>query len=141
VASPNYEIPVDVGSDNIYNLTLNATDSFNNSQTQNISIQVLDVNENPNISGTAYKGLSINITLNVGAVGKVRFTANGKKIPNCLSIATSGSLPSITATCSWKPNVQGLVSLVAVTTPTYGGLPTETSSPTFITVFKRTNNR
>ena len=141
VASPNFEIPVDAGGDNIYNLTLNAVDSFNNSQTQNILIQVLDVNENPTISGTADKGLSISITLNVGAVGKVRFIANGKKIPNCLSIGTSGSLPSVTATCSWKPNVQGRVSLVAVTTPTNGGLPTETSSPTFITVYKRTNSR
>jgi hypothetical protein len=122
-------------------LTLNAVDSFNNSQTQNIAIQVIDINENPSISGTAYKGVNINITITVGAIGKVRFTANGKKIPNCLSIATGGSLPNVTATCSWKPSVQGRTSLIAVTTPTNGALPVETSSPVFITVFKRSNNR
>ena len=130
-----------MGGDNTYNLTLNAVDSFNNSRTQNISIQVLDVNENPTISGVAYKGLIINITVTVGAIGKVKVTANGKKIPNCLSVATSGSLPNITATCPWKPSFQGRLSIVAITTPTNGALPVETSSPTFITVQKRTNNR
>jgi hypothetical protein len=141
ISSPNFEIPADIGADNSYSLTVNAADLYGNSSSQNITIRVLDVNENPGLSGTPYKGQQVTITVSVGAPGTVRFFANGKRITNCLARPTSGSNPSITATCNWKPAVQGRVSLTSTLTPSNISLPVETTPPTIVQVLKRTNNR
>ena len=140
-AIPNFERPDDSGGDNTYNITLNATDVNGNIGSQAISIRVLDINENPGISGSVYKGVETTITITVGSVGKVRFFVNGKRITNCLSRSTTGTHPNITASCSWKPSVQGRIAITATTTPTNLSLPTETSNPTYVTVLRRTTSR
>ena len=45
-ASPDYEIPADVGANNVYDVTITATDS-NGSKAQNVAITVTDVVEAP----------------------------------------------------------------------------------------------
>lgn len=67
----------------------------------------------PSITGNIKKGLSANIVLNLGAPGYVRFFANGKRISNCLKVATTGSAPNYSATCSWKPSVRGTNTITA----------------------------
>jgi hypothetical protein len=141
IASPNYEQPTDIGADNSYSLSISAADLAGNTGSQSIVIRVLDVNENPGLSGTPYKGQVVTITVAVSSPGTVRFFINGKRIPNCLSRATSGSIPNVTATCSWRPNVQGKASITTTFTPSNIALPTETSSPTVVQVLRRSNNR
>ena len=57
-----------------------------------------------------------NITTTTSRSGKVTFYANGKKIPGCVNLSTSGS-PTITATCSWRPSMRGTVRISSTFTP------------------------
>ena len=45
--SPDFELPVDADMDNVYVVTVEATDVSGNSSQQTISITVVDVNEQP----------------------------------------------------------------------------------------------
>lgn len=65
------------------------------------------------ITGNIKKGIASNIVLTVGTPGHVRFFANGKRISNCLKVATTGTAPNYTATCSWKPSVRGSNTITA----------------------------
>ena len=56
------------------------------------------------------------LTTTTSSSGKVTFYANGKKIPGCINMATSGS-PTITATCTWKPSMRGSVNISSTFTP------------------------
>lgn len=95
----------------------------------------------PSISGTTYKGTSSNIQLTSNSAGKVRFLIDGKRIPGCLAVPTTGTAPSFTATCLWKPPVSGMRSLSAQFT-SLDPLYSDTNSPsTTVIVRKRTNTR
>jgi len=68
LSSPDFEAPADVGTNNIYDITVRATDTTGNSATQAISITVTNVNEStsigaPTVSGTINKGISTSITV------------------------------------------------------------------------------
>lgn len=86
----------------------------------------------PTFSTPIYKGVATNLSATGNSIGRVTFFANGKKIGNCVSIATAASAP-FTATCSWKPTVRGYAKVSATFTPTviaYGVVTT--SANTFI---------
>jgi hypothetical protein len=93
-----------------------------------------------NISTSAIKGGSINIVATVSTAGVVRFYANGKRIPKCLAVATVTS-GTITATCQWKPSVQGSTKLTATITPTISAFPATTSDVALVSVPRRTTTR
>ena len=50
LAPPNFESPSDVGTNNVYNMSIRATDTFGNIANQSISITVTNVNEAPSIT-------------------------------------------------------------------------------------------
>ena len=54
--SPNYESAADSGSDNVYEVTVEARDDAFNTGTLDVTVTVTDVNEGPEISGQ--QGLS-----------------------------------------------------------------------------------
>lgn len=60
---------------------------------------------------------AITITAVVSVASKVTFYLNGKVIPGCKSVRTTGSAPSAQATCSWRPSNRGPVILSAIATP------------------------
>lgn len=92
----------------------------------------------PTLSATASKGSPVTITVTVDTPGKVRFLADGKVIAGCISKATTGSSPTYSATCSWKPTVMKQVTLTARVTPnTLTSSSVATSAPTSIYVIKR----
>jgi|GEM_PF-3198707 len=95
----------------------------------------------PSISGALNKGITASVTVNVEAAGVVRFYFLGKRIPNCLSVATSGTYPNITATCSWKPAVIGQIPITAVLTPTNSTLGQTQSQALTTIVYVRQNTR
>ncbi len=51
--SPNFESPADVGTNNVYDITVTATDGPGNSSNQSVAITVTNVNEAPSVSSTA----------------------------------------------------------------------------------------
>ena len=143
--APDFEAPVDSDQNNTYVVIAWASDgTLTDSQT--VTITVTNLNESglvsaPSVAGTPYKGLAISTTVTVNAPGKVRFFINGKRIPNCLAVSTSGSGSTYTATCNWKPTVTGRQSLTAALTPTSNTFSVATSPTLSTFVFKRPTNR
>lgn len=146
LSSPDFENALDVGANNVYNISFRATDSLGNFADLAISITVTNVNESsnlgaPTVSGTIYKGISTTISVTLGTAGKVRFFVGNKRIANCLSRSTTGSYPNYSATCTWKPSVSGRMTLTARVTPSDSSFSTATSEATSVLVLRRTNQR
>lgn len=147
ISARDFESPQDGGTNNIYEISIRAVDLANNaSANRTFLITITDVAEvanigTPAIPGTAAKGIAISITVGVDVAGTVRFFANGKRIPNCKARVTSGSAPSLTATCSWKPATSGPTAVTATVTPTNNQFLSATSPRLNTFVVRRTNIR
>lgn len=144
-ASPDFEAPADIDVNNTYVVIVTVSDG-SLTDTQTLTVTITNVNENsnigaPTVSGTISKGITTTITVTSDVAGKVRFFVGGKRITNCLARSTTGSSPSFSATCSWKPPVTGRQSLTARITPTNSSFTTVTSEATLIWVIKRSNSR
>jgi len=145
-SSPNFESASDSDSDNIYELTLTATDPSSNSATQSIIITVTDVVDTSSfnsltLSGSATYRQSVTITANVSVASKVTFRAKNVIISGCKNKLTTGSSPNIIATCSWKPSIRGKVVLTATAVPTAQEYSGSTATPVNIVVSNRSGAR
>ena len=77
------------------------------------------------LAGSATKATfrsAININANVSQSARISFFANGKSIPGCKNLPTSGSGSSHAVSCSWRPSNRGALSLTARAVGTSGGL-------------------
>jgi hypothetical protein len=148
-ASPDFEAPADVGSNNVYEITLTATDGSSNSGSQSITITVTDVVDTSafnsfNLAGnvtTATYRETIQITANVTVASKVTFKVNNVRIPGCFNLRTTGTSPSIIATCNWKASRRGNLTLTATATPTGAGITGATATPLKVFVTNRSGTR
>jgi hypothetical protein len=147
--SPDYEAPSDVGTDNIYNITIRATDTAGNIFDQAITLTVTDVVDTSSFNSLALAGGAttaiyrtvVVITANVSVASRVTFRVNGKVLPGCKNRLASGSGSSYSVTCSWKPSNRGAISLTAAATPTGAGISSATSNPVSVMVGKRAGSR
>lgn len=144
-SNPDFEAPADSDQNNIYNLEISVSDG-SLSDTQTVTLTITNANETaslgaPTVSGVIYKGVISTISVSSTAAGRVAFFVGGKRISTCLSRATTGSYPSFTATCSWKPSVMGRQILTARITPTDLTFSASTSAGSEVRVFRRTNSR
>ena len=143
--APNFESPTDNGANNVYNLTIRATDTAGNTTDQAIAITVTDVIETSSFSifrlagsvTTATYRTAIVITAEVNVASKVTFRASGVVIPACKNKNAVGSGTSYIATCSWKASRRGALAITAIAVPNSVGIGS--SSPTPINVW--VNNR
>ena len=92
------------------------------------------------LSSTPRKGATVTLAANTNVPAKITFLLNGKRIPKCISISTTGSGP-YSATCSWKPTGQGSYRLTFYVNPTNGSSTPITSEVTNVTVARRTSLR
>ena len=147
--SPDFEAPADVGGNNVYELTLTATDAASNAGTQSITITVTDVVDTSSFNSLALAGsattaafrTAVVITANVTVASRVTFRVNGKILPGCKNKLATGSSSSFSATCNWRPSNRGQVALTAAATPTGAGISSTTSNPVSIMVGNRTGSR
>jgi hypothetical protein len=147
--SPDFEAPADVGGNNVYEITLTATDTANNAGTQSITITVTDVVDTSSFNSLALAGsattatyrTAIVITANVTVASRITFRVNGKILPGCKNKLASGSGSSFSVTCNWRPSNRGTVALTAAATPTGAGISSTTSNPISIMVDRRTGTR
>jgi hypothetical protein len=95
----------------------------------------------PTLSGNPTKGLSLTITVTSTVAGRVRFYLSGERIPKCFSIATSGSSPNFSATCTWTPPNRGYVTLTATFTPTDSNYLVVNTAENKVFVLNRTTKR
>jgi hypothetical protein len=147
--SPDFEAPIDSGGNNVYDLTLTATDVAGNAGIQAITITVTNVVDTSAISlfqlaggatVAAYR-TAIVITVTVTVASKISINSNGKVIPGCKNRLATGSGSTFTATCSWKASTRGEVTLTATATPTGAGITGATASPISVRVGNRTGAR
>ncbi|MFM6940964.1 MAG: hypothetical protein ACKOXI_03195 [Candidatus Planktophila sp.] len=85
----------------------------------------------------SFKGVSVTVTSTASVDGLVTFTANGKRIANCINKTTVSRV----ATCTWKPTVQGAQLIRAVLKPSNGVLDPSTSGALNLVVIRRTTTR
>lgn len=145
-SSPDFEGPLDSGGNNVYNITVSASDRVGNVATQAITITVTNANESssigaPTLAAISYKGQTETITVAVNVAGKVRFFVGGKRISNCLARSTSGIYPNFSATCYWKPPVTGRQNLTATLIPTDNTFSSSSSTSSVTQVVKRSATR
>lgn len=145
-ASPNFEAPSDGDTNNIYEITLTATDSSGNAGTQSITITVTDVVDTSSfnslsLSGSATFRKVVTITANVSVASKVTFRAKNVIISGCKNKSTTGSSPNIVATCSWRPSMRGAVVITASAVPTGAGISSATATPVSVVVGNRIGSR
>lgn len=147
ISARDFESPQDGGNNNIYEVSIRAIDLGGNpSLSRTFSITITNLAEVANIgvpalASTAAKGISVNVTVSVDVAGKVRFLVNGKRVPNCQAVSTTGLAPALSATCAWKPNVSGRMAITATLNPTSNQYLTVTSSTLNTYVVRRTNTR
>ena len=147
--SPDFEAPADVGGNNVYDITLTATDAAANAGTQSITITVTNVVDTSSFNSLSLAGSTttaafrsvVVITANVSVAARVTFRVNGKILPGCKNKLATGSSSSFSATCSWRPSNRGSVALTAAATPTGAGISSTTSNPISIMVERRTGSR
>lgn len=147
--SPDFEAPADVGGNNVYEITLTATDAAANAGTQSITITVTDVVDTSGFNSLALAGSAttatyrtvVVITANVTVASRVTFTVNGKVLPGCKNRFTSGSGSSHSVTCNWKPSRRGDVTLSASAAPTGAGITSTTANQVSIRVANRSGAR
>lgn len=146
VSLRDYEAPSDSGANNVYNFTIRATDSGNNSTELAMAITILDSYENSTLSinafaGNLYKGVTSPISVSVNNPGKVRFFMDGRRIANCLAVPTTGNYPSYSATCSWKPTSTNRHAIHAEFTPLGANFSRLSTPPREVFVYKRATTR
>jgi hypothetical protein len=145
-ASPNFEAPSDVGVNNVYEITLTATDSSGNAGTQPITITVTDVVDTSSfnsllLSSAANFRMPVTITAEVSVASRITFRARNVVIPGCKNRLTSVSGSNFIATCSWRPSMRGTVVITANAVPTGAGISSATATPVSVVVGNRSGAR
>lgn len=97
-----------------------------------LSLQSISPNASPLIYNTRYT-----LTLLSNSAGKVTFYANGKKITKCSQVPTV----SLVATCAYKPNVHGVITLSATVIPSDSAYFSATSQFLQTSAVARTTRR
>jgi hypothetical protein len=93
------------------------------------------------LSNAPAKGLTTTISIALNVAGKVNFLIDGKRIASCYKVASTGTSPSISATCTWKPTVSGRRIITIQHIPTDNSYANGTFAATAIQVVKRTTLR
>jgi VCBS repeat-containing protein len=89
-AIPNFEAPADVGTNNVYDISVRATDTAGNIANQSIAITVTNVNEAPSISSPSVNEThTITQAENISSV--VTYTATDVDAATTLSWSLSGT--------------------------------------------------
>jgi hypothetical protein len=143
--NPDFEAPLDSDTNSAYIVAITVSDG-SLTDIQTLTVTISNVNESstigaPTFSASTVKGVTVTISITSNVAGRARFFVNGKKIPACLSRATTGSYPNFTVTCTWKPPVTGRQNVSASFTPSDNTF-SATNSPTTVTwVSKRSTRR
>lgn len=124
LSSRDFENPQDADLNNVYYVSIAYTDLAGNpSGNYNFNFTITNVLEvasvgSPSLSGAAVKGLNVTITVTSDVAGKADFYWNGKRIPKCIGISTTGTSPNIVANCIWKPSSTAPAKLRVTIRPT-----------------------
>uniref|UniRef100_UPI00188CAA4E beta strand repeat-containing protein n=1 Tax=Noviherbaspirillum soli TaxID=1064518 RepID=UPI00188CAA4E len=127
ITAPNFEAPADVGANNVYNVTVQASDGTLNT-TQAVAVTVTDVNENPTGAAPVFSSATAayNVAENGTAVATITATdadsptltysiAGGDDAARFAINATTGALRFVTAPDFEAPTDAGANNVYNVT--------------------------
>jgi hypothetical protein len=143
----DFENKLDNGANNGYYIGIAITDAAGNATgSQNFNFTITDVAEvtnvgTPTLSAVATKGIAVTISVTTDVPGKVDFYWNGKRIPGCFNISTTGTAPNITGQCSWKPVTFAPSTVYARIRPTSSSYTAVNSPSITVRPVRRTNLR
>lgn len=147
ISARNFEAPADSNGDNVYVVIIRVTDAFGNqSTTQSIQITITNVLEDVNLLSSAYVGASkyrttFTINLTLDSPGKVIFYSKGKKIPGCVNVSITGSASPYSATCTFKPSVNGAAQFSIRINPSTVLTNSITTALPAVVIDRRSGNR
>jgi hypothetical protein len=147
--APDFEAPTDVGANNIYNLTIRATDTAGNTTDQAIAVTVTNVVDTSSFNSFSLAGSAtaatyrtqIIITADVTVSAKITFMVNGRVISGCKNRTAVGSASSFIVNCAWKPSMRGDLKIAAQAIPVSGSVTSSSPSPISVRVVNRTVKR
>ena len=90
ISAPNYEIPTDVGLDNIYNLQVTVIDTQGASDVQEISVNVLNINDNTPVITSDGGGSTASVSVQQGLTNVTIVTATDADAGDILNYSISG---------------------------------------------------
>lgn len=127
------------GGGSSFNIGTNQSNSVGNLGAGYVTITFLAQTSSITLSGPTHStfGRVISITASTSADGKVTFYARGKRIPNCINVATSSQV----ATCQYKIATRNSVDLTATLIPSDSGYSSSLSAVKSLLVANRTSNR
>jgi hypothetical protein len=90
-AAPNFESPADAGGNNVYDITVTASDGTLSSTGRDVAITVTDVNEAPSVS--PYLGVTITNIAETAAAGRevARVTVSDPDMGDSVTLSLTGS--------------------------------------------------
>jgi hypothetical protein len=95
----------------------------------------------PSLSGNPVKGLNVTLSVSTDTPGLVTFYISGKRIGNCVSKVTTGTVGNYSASCYWKPSIQGAFQITARIKPTDSSYQIATSGILSVGVAMRATKR
>jgi hypothetical protein len=134
----DFETPLDGNADNVYYIAIAFTDLAGNlSGTYNFFFTITNVAESarvgtPTLNGAAKKGIEVTITVTSDVAGKADFYANGKRIARCYGVATTGTSPNFSASCTWKPTTTARTPIYVTIRPTSGSFSNGSSATIYV---------
>jgi hypothetical protein len=145
MSAPNFEAPTDIGANNTYTVVLKAVDGAANTGFETVTATVTDVVDTSvfnsfSLTGTPVFRSSSTINAEISVQAKVTFSADGIRIPGCVSKPTSLTSP-FTVSCVWKPSRRGVARLTAIEIPTNNSISGSSASPLVTPVLARTTPR
>lgn len=144
LVAPNFEVPADSDSDNIYRIVVSVSDG-SLTDTQTITITVTNEIEPAGMLGMSFstsptKGISTTVTIQLDSTGKATLMAGGKRVPGCINKNTSASAPALLI-CTWKPSVVGRIAVSVSINPNTGTSTAATIQAGIVQVERRTTTR
>ena len=111
-APPNFETPADAGGDNVYNITVAASDGTNTTTPQAVAVTVTNVNETPTSTTVTATAAAVNQAYSFNASGNFSdvdagnvFSYGATGLPTGLSIGATTGIISGTATATGTSSV------------------------------------
>lgn len=147
ISARDFENKQDGDANNVYYVPLILTDlAGNRTGAQNFTVTITDVAEAaavgaPTLATEAKKGVVSVLTVTADVAGKFTFFNNGKRVAGCINIAATGTAPSMTAQCNWKPATRSPANLYAIFTPTSSGFLGSRTITLTVLPGTRSNNR
>jgi hypothetical protein len=109
LSSPNFEAPTDVGANNVYDISVRATDSAGNFANQSIAITITNVNEAPSITNSS-SNPTASLSQAENTTSVTTYTAMDTDAGAVLSFSISGtdaadfSIDSVTGVLAFATN-------------------------------------